>query len=291
MKLALSFTAFPRIFSAVIIAAGLGLSTLSAAPIAFYQSYNGSYDPASTTPPSGQSTWNVVTTGGLTIIPNNENGVSHPGVANFNDTSTSGRIQMNYAFTSINTPFTAQQAQDLWSYEVRLKLSPTGATGVLNSAPLLIGFRDEYNGSSNGKSILLGFFLDTSSDPGNQSRVGFADTTGYTTNSYFGTFNPYDDAFHTYSVSKYLDDVSGQVRLAVSIDGVSYGDWSYAARPNATANGNGFGYFGSTPYTNQVTVDYIVAVPEPTVASFLLFGMLIVGSRLRSSRSHRPEAN
>jgi len=63
-------------------------------PVTDFFSYDGSYDPASGTPPVGQDTWTVVTTGGLSISPN----APSAGLAEFTDNSISGRIGVNKTY-------------------------------------------------------------------------------------------------------------------------------------------------------------------------------------------------
>ncbi|MBN1394366.1 MAG: PEP-CTERM sorting domain-containing protein [Pirellulales bacterium] len=254
--------------TAVLCAASLA----QAEPISFSGSYDGSYDPYSLTPPSGQSTWQH---GTATIfpIPNNDNGTTSPGVANFNDLLTTARVSVNRLMGT--GTFQTDQSKDEYSYSVRMKLYDEDAISTA-LATISIGFRDEWAGGSDyGKAILLGWYYDNPAD-GNKPGLWFVDKRTH----YYKKINNvdyFDDAWHTYRVDKYIDDLD-VTQVEVFVDDVSVYKTTYNSFTSyQPADGNnGFGFFGGTTYTDRCTIDYLKygPIPEPSTLALLATGLI-----------------
>lgn len=254
-----------------------------ATTITFGGSYDGSYDPYSMTPPSGQSTWSH---GTATILPacNNDNGTTTAGVANFNDTSTSARVSVYRAFGS--GTFSASQANDEYVYMTRIKLYSTGMSA--GASPIFsLGMRDEYNGTTYGKTVMLGLFY-SNTNPAAGTRMGMPGlylmdatndgNTGAGASIVLNTVNYFDDAWHTYAVKKFVDTDS-ITKVKVLVDDAQVGSTVlYSSLTNASSGTNGFGWFGTTQTTGKATVDYFAygtsVVPEPGTIVLLTIGMI-----------------
>lgn len=241
----------------------MGIAALQATGNLFYASYDGTCAPDSSTPPIGQSAWMQTITGGLVISPN----VPSNGLATFHDTSTTGRICIQKVFSSGNTPFSATQANDEWQYTFRLCLSSSGVLQSGTNAIIAIGFRDEFNGATNGKTVMLGFGVDVNfSVAGNQSGIALTDSSAsfnLGSTAIVSTVNPFDGLFHNYTVTKYRDAISGTTKICVSIDGSTISTKNYSSLPAATASNNGFGFFVSAGGTACVTLDSLSYVTGP----------------------------
>ena len=239
---------WPRLFLIILF---LG-SAVSAHAGIFGARYDGSYDPYSGSPPAGMSTWVY---GSATILPTANS--PSPGLADFTDDETTGRITVsrdNGAGT-----FSDTQWDDELMITARLKL---GSTGVNNSwgdstSIFNLGFYDEFNGTTRGKIIQLGFIHE---NPEDEDQPGLWISAGSSCDPANGAFKVtntdyFDDQWHIFRLEKYVDvDVA---KIKVTVDGVPVGDevnyddlkdayWKY---------GNGF--FTSTPVTCQATLDYM----------------------------------
>ena len=225
----------------------------------FSGSYDGTYDPYTSTPPTGQSTWSHGTAT-LSPIPN-----SSTGEANFTDSSTGARIQMSHSLGP--DTFSTDQWDDEFTITSRLKLGSTGVGNSWNDATSIfnIGLYSEYNGTSGGKVMQLGFAYDNSADSG---QPGLWLSPGSKNDPALGAFklnnvNYFDDQWHTYTLDKYLD--LGVPKVKVTVDGIQVGSAiDYSSLQNATYL-DGIGYFGSTPCTGQVTMDYLQYEVNATV--------------------------
>ena len=112
----------------------------------FGGSYDGSYDPYA--PPAGQSTW---VHGSATILPVPNN--PSPGLANFTDDETTGRITMSRDFGA--GTFSETQWDDELYITARLKLGSTGVDNSWGDATSIcnLGFYDEFNGTTKGNAF------------------------------------------------------------------------------------------------------------------------------------------
>lgn len=218
-------------------------------------SYDGSYAPNSPTPPPGQTTWSVFDNiGGADILPNSP----APGLANFNDNSTGGRLSI---FDTLTDSMLVDQS---WTMETRMRINS------LNMNPgvfIATGVRDE--GGSGGKNAMLGFNSDGSLFIGNASQS-------------VSTEDFVDGLFHTYRVEKFEDD--GDFFIQVFVDGdPQFGmPLDYSALVNQSDVNNGIGYFSSTPGLSNIDIDYLnlnitlASVPEPQ--SLAIWGLVVCAS-------------
>ena len=244
---------------AVMVAAQPGVAAIL--PVTDFFSYDGSYDPASGTPPAGQDTWTVVTTGGLSISPNTPS----PGLAEFTDNSTTGRIGVNKTYSDAS--FLADPSETTWSYLTRMQIDSMSGTA---SQLLLFGVRSE--GNNNGKAVMLNW------DP-TDGTLGFATASGAGELFSLGTTDLRDGLMRTYRVDKYDD--GGTMRVRAFLDGVLLGTFDYSTFED-DASTEGFGRFTSTPGTSVAVVDSMLfgsaeAVPEPSSVALALMGIVTLG--------------
>jgi hypothetical protein len=213
-------------------------------------SYDGSYNPYTSSPPAGQSTW---FRGTATINPtvNTQTGVAH-----CLDASSSARVM-------IARPFDEAIAGKRWAYEARLNW--VSGTASLPWAMFALGVRDE---GATGRTAMLGFFdtgvylVDNSTESKLIKVANNLEGTGY----------------HTYRVVKFWDEQDSEFQVQIYIDNMAKfsSPLDYLALPGQATTSNGFGYFGSTPGVSDVHLDYIQfgPVPEPTTLGLLLLGGL-----------------
>ncbi len=230
-------------------------------PVTDFFSYDGSYDPASGTPPVGQDTWTVVTTGGLSISPN----APSAGLAEFTDNSISGRIGVNKTYGDAS--FLADPTETTWSYVLEMQIDSMTGTA---SQQLLFGVRSE--GSGNGKTVMLNW------NP-TDGTLGFSIASGAGELFSLGTTDLRDGVFRTYRVDKYDD--GGTMRVRAFLDGALLGTFDYSTFED-DASTEGFGRFTSTPGTSVAVVDRMLfgsaqAVPEPSSVALALMGIFTLG--------------
>ena len=202
-------------------------------------SYDGSYAPDSPTPPAGQSTWIVVTTGGLAIQPNTPN----PGEAFFLDDSAGGRIQMSNLLDFSDLGFVPDPAKVTWEYTVRASATAPGYPRTF------FGVRDEgipgkfvmFSHSSAGDNL---FYCAGASG----AVLGDNIYTGADDGGSLG-----DGLMHDYRMVKYDD--GGTLMLDFYLDDTLLDTRPYADFSNATDTNNGVGIFTSTPGTSDYIVD------------------------------------
>lgn len=222
--------------------------------------YDGSYAPDSASPPPGQSTWTVVTTGGLAIQPNTPG----PGLASFPDNSAGGRIQMNQVLT--DATFLAKPEAMAWEYDFRMSVTSPGYPRVL------FGVRDE---GGSGKAIM--FAHSSTGD-----NLFYTDTAGNVlgTTLYVGGVNGPglgDGQFHDYRVVKSLQNDS--MMISFYLDGALLDTRSYASFPGDGSSNLGFGLFTATPGTSNYVIDsayFGPVVPEPASGVLLLAGGVLM---------------
>ncbi|MFH1496784.1 MAG: hypothetical protein ABII82_03060, partial [Verrucomicrobiota bacterium] len=213
----------------------LGITTLCAGWLGHGGSYDGSYSPNATTPPSGQSIWSKAGS----ITPNSP----AQGVAAFSDPGTG----VAAIFMPISGTPEQQPAENEYSFHIRLRIPSAPALNVQannTTAAFTIGFKNEgvVAGALTGKTVLLGWFNDT---PTGQHVLALTNNSGG-----LGTFavtvstaNYFDDQFHDYHVRKYRD-AEGVLRVQVYVDGVPTGSAArYDDLSPASNGGNGFGVF------------------------------------------------
>jgi len=220
-------------------------------PLTVRFDYDGSYMPDIATPPAGQSTWNVVTTGGLAIAPNSP----ETGLASFPDNATGGRLQMNNVITDpglIQNPSRVE-----WEYQFTMSVTSPGSPNAL------FGVRDE---GGDGRFIMFAHSADggelfyTTSD-GN----GVIGLNLYTA----GVDGPSlgDGEFHNYRVVKFSDE--GVVKVSFYLDGLLLDTRNYTDFDFDLGSDLGFGIFLSTPGLSDYVIDevYFGAItPEPSAA-------------------------
>jgi hypothetical protein len=202
-------------------------------------SYDGSYAPDSPTPPAGQSTWIVVTTGGLAIQPNTPN----PGEAFFLDDSAGGRIQMSNLLDYSGLGFIPDPDMITWEYTVRASATAPGYPRTF------FGVRDEgipgkfvmFSHSSAGDNL---FYCAGASG----AVLGDNIYTGADDGGSLG-----DGLMHDYRMVKYDD--GGTLMLDFYLDDTLLDTRPYADFSNATDTNNGVGIFTSTPGTSDYIVD------------------------------------
>lgn len=198
-------------------------------------SYDGTYAPSSTTPPSGQTTWLVydsVTLGN--IVPNSPSS----GVAHFNDDSTTGRLAIWRTFS------TADNLANLpWTYKARLKVSKQTGTAT---AHMVFGVRDE---GGAGRTIMLGIDPDT-------GHLSFC-SSPLTSRILISNKNYEDGLQHRYEVRKYLSGSSFKVQVYVDDVAMLATPLDYTSFWPDPDNRDGFGYYTSTPGTSDVELSHI----------------------------------
>ncbi len=195
---------------------------------------DGTYYPYIPDPPEGQTTWNQ---GGALLTPT-VNGTE--GHLRLTDSGTGGnqRIEISHVLQDIS---------DMeWTFEARLDILSASASGSLT--PFALGVRDE---GGTGRAFLLMWFKDG---------LYFGDNSaGKNGNSILITDTNYiGDGYHTYRVEKKANALGTGYTVQVYVDGeemfdapLSYTRFAFAASTT------GFGYFGSSPGTSDVLLDYM----------------------------------
>jgi len=262
------------------VAAVLGVVAVAqATPISFSGSYDGTYQPDDAIPPAGQSTWNKVLVGTCVIVPNDDDGTPTAGVANFNDLDQSGRIQVNHPMGA--GTFSADQSQDEYVYTARIKFSSEdvygGTSTLTNRATHAFGFRDEFNGTTKGNAVYLGWFIYRQAD-GNQPGLWLVDGHFSDHGVKLNNVDYFDDAWHTYRVEKFID-TDTVTKVKVYVDDTQVGsavDYSTLPEPHHSLSDLGFGWFSGTTFTEHATVDYFQygPIPEPSTLALLATGLL-----------------
>ena len=268
---------FTRLFATLAVLSVAAIAT--AESVTFSGSYDGSYDPYSATPPTGQDTW-IHGTATITPTPNSPSA----GLADFSD-PIYGRLQMSRVFGA--GTFSADQSDDIYTLTARIKL---GSTGIANpwedaSSQFNLGFYNESNGTSYGKTALIGFIHSNPAD-GDQPGLWLAGSAVNDPENTNGAVklsntNYFDDEWHIYTLDKYRTQAGTMVRVLV--DGVQVGSSvAYADLHAGPSWGQGAGYFGSTPCEHQATLDYLeytvttdAPVPEPS--TIVSLAMLLAG--------------
>lgn len=268
---------FTRLFATLVVLSIAVGATAEATT--FSGSYDGTYDPYSATPPTGQDTW-IRGTATVLPVPNSPTA----GLADFSDVNP-GRLQMSRVFGA--GTFSADQSDDIYTLTARIKLGSTGVENTWGDASSIfnLGFYNESNGSSYGKTALIGFAYNNPAD-GDQpglwlSGSGVNDPENVNGAVKLSNTNYFDDEWHIYTLEKFLTQAGAKVRVLV--DGVQVGsDVAYADLHNGPSWGQGAGYFGSTPCINQSTLDYLqyevttdAPVPEPS--TIVSLAMLLAG--------------
>jgi len=257
--------------------------------IGFSASFDGSYDPYSSTPPPGQSTWLQK---GVSVNPVVGYDYNTPaeGITSFLDVVSDSRFnvtQSNEIATDVGR-FSTNQASDEYIYEIRMKIytdqiAPN--TSSAGAANLSFGFRDEYGGGTDyGKVVMLSWnyanrkytspypatfgFGDfgTAVGPSNGIPVVVSQTKS---DAYF------DNQWHTYRVEKYIDNGDNLTKIKLFVDGVQIGSSIlYSNLPDSTGKGEGVGLFGATVAKTIIAVDYFKIIPEPSSLVLLTGGLI-----------------
>ena len=259
----------------------VAVTVAQATPITFGGSYDGSYDPYSASPPAGQSTWRQ-RGGTLTLTPNDDNGTYIAGVASFTDASTA-YVGMYRAYVDGNV-FSGTQANDEYVYEARVKFYAAGASAgsIFTTSPVVTtGFCNEYNGSTSGRCVVLGWAAPDSAavTPGMYLITGTGTCKTSSGAIRITTTNYFDDAWHTYRVEKYID--GGNVtQVAVSVDGTLLNTYAYSTLTAGISNAD-VGFIGLASGTKgrlNATVDYVyyggTVIPEPGTLALLATGLI-----------------
>jgi hypothetical protein len=243
--------------------------------------WDGSYNPASTTPPSGQSTWTVANA----AAPNILSWDASTGLGEFWQNGGSA-MSIKKRFVSVDAGTIDVKPSQEWIFEIKMKINSWAAAN--DNVPVLMGFRDE--GGGDGKGVMFSLQGNATSVTGpnggsNVGRVVLTSSTGPTTfkattatnSTYIG-----DGLFHTYTLTKGLE--AGTMTIKLAVDGINILSAAYSTFNAATANTNGVGLFGSSgaSYNSDIIVDYIAfgeTIPEPTTLALLGLGCMIFAKR------------
>ena len=212
--------------------------------------YDGSYDPASATPPGDNIRWFKVVGHGCTIEPNTPS----EGVALFADDGLHMGSFLNIKkLLNAKTDFGGQPMETEYEFNVRVTVQSAGMATAPN---FQVGFRDE---GGQGRCVCLAWYRTApqecllafmqSSPPGPAVPVTYR--------------NWLDNAPHTYTVKKYRDPNGGKMVVQVLIDGEPqfHTPVPYERLPRDTGSGEGF-QFGTSSYAKgRYVVDDIRFCP------------------------------
>lgn len=183
----------------------VGVNTMAAEPLPpLHGKYDGSYDPASTSPPAGSSKCLVVVGEGCSIKANSP----VAGETLIENTGKKG-------FASITIPQSLQadfqgRPMDM-EYEFSVRFSVLAA-GIANAPAVTCGFFDE---GGKGSRVTLAWYKTAA-----EERLVALNGINQYSLSPVSTFNWEDGKPHLYTVKKYRDTKSGKMVLQVLIDGV-----------------------------------------------------------------------
>ncbi len=226
-------------------------------PAIHWGRYDGSYNPSSTPPPTGNDTWVVYLGGGASINPNNPT----EGVADFKDTETDSgsRFSLDHYPGSAATDRSDLSTQP-WEYEMALEYLDAGGTLLYNTGMAVLAGGFMHDGGDQGKSVRLGWFRDTVSG---ERFLAFVDPRTAGAISTISYFNWQDNKPHRYSVKKYRDSQTGEFVVQVLIDGVPQlsSPIPYASFPSAGTGKANFSFGTPSSKTCHVLIDEIVYGP------------------------------
>ncbi len=225
--------------------------------------YDGTYPADSMVPPLGQTTWKVVGSAMQSINTEGDGSggsIAKTGFMRVFDTSTSGRSSFHQLFDGQDGR-PGLVADVGWTYEARLKIDS------LDSARPYLGLYGEGGSSGgNGKSIMLAF----EQAPDDKLLVSY-----FSGASVINLGELLLEEYYDYKVQKYWDPSASEFFVQAYVDGNPLGNAKQYSSFSAGAP-YGFGFFGSTPGTADITFDYVTfVIPEPS--TFLLLGSALLG--------------
>ncbi|MEN6384121.1 MAG: PEP-CTERM sorting domain-containing protein [Phycisphaerales bacterium] len=266
---------------AMLIAFLAGMAPMNVHAVLTNGNWDASYDPASTTPPSGQSKWTVANA----ATPNILSWDASTGLGKFWQNGGSA-MSIKKRFVSVDAGTIDVKPSQEWAFEIKMKINSW--TAANDNVPVLMGFRDE--GGGDGKGVMFSLQGNATSVTGpnggsNSGRIVLTSSTGpaafkamtATNSTYIG-----DGLFHTYTLTKGLD--AGVMTVKLAVDGVNILSAAYSNFNAATANTNGVGLYGSsgTSYNSDIIIDYMAfgeTIPEPTTLALLGLGCMIFVKR------------
>lgn len=234
--------------------AGLSImlsNSVQAEVVSDYFYYDGSYAPATSTPPAGCTKWVVYENGSLNIAPN----TPVAGVTDINDSTNNARIAIYKGFTDVG--FGASPS--LYEYEYSFKMEIKQGTDQ-NDRLMIFGVRNEGNYRA-GRTIAITF-----NTSGELCFVN-ASITGFIASDLGGTGKNYvDGQTHIFMVKKIFQDGSMKIQTYVDgelIDQRLYSDFDFADG----ANTDGFGIWSSTEGKAHAVVDEMSFYSERNIVA------------------------
>ena len=198
--------------------------------------YDGSYDPASKTPPAGMTSWTVVQGHNCTIAPNSPS----PGQALFADDGLQIGSYLNIKkLLDVKADFGGRPTATEYEYGIRVTVQEAGTATLPN---FQVGFRDE---GGEGRCVCLAWYRTAPKE----FLLAFMQSSAGPTVP-ISTMDWMDNAPHTYTVKKYRDPGNGEMLVQVLIDDAPqfHTPVPYDSLPRDTNSREGF-QFGTSSYT------------------------------------------
>ena len=182
----------------------IGLNTMAAETLPLHGKYDGSYDPASTSPPAGCSKCLVAVGEGCSIKAN----CPVAGEILIDKTGNKGAVSITIP-QNLQADFQGRPMETEYEFSVRFAAL---TSGIANAPAITCGFFDE---GGTGCRVTLAWYK-TAAD---ERLIALNGVNQYPL-SPVSTFNWEDGKPHLYTVQKYRDTKSGKMVLQVLIDGV-----------------------------------------------------------------------